>query len=781
MSARSKSSSSSIRSNGSQSNFNNNLIRTSQPPITRPLASPTFGSNDNSSSRNSHNLRSSHPSKKSVNSSFDRSTSSRRSSLRKSTTSTLNSRASNNKICYLNTSNGRRSTFSFGIKSYLNDPTCISLRNQLMGNNEQDTSDPMEIYDECDDTQLQNLVSHLKEYEQQNAINENYIEASKAHHLTAEINEVLKIRKKNEVTRSIFSSQAKTRSYTANSTGQSFESDKQNEEEEDDNSINSDFYNDNTTDNIDEENDNELVTMNQMKEFDQFYQKKINQYQEDTNKKISELKQLHKQQIECLETIWREKKPPQYRKPSAQLLQLKTIEKKLAITGDYERAMILHKETESLKKQEMADAQKKLVCDYKSSKSRLQQKQIVELEQLEKSRSDGLTILQNEHKLKRLQYENRDKVIQQQKIALASKRLNMASHSLSIPAPILAEKTGDIQTNLLPELIPPNDPNFIKEEEKKSKEENKRRLGLQQKNIDAASHYYKLENTTENENSNDKNSMKNKRDSSNKNKKKKRTTSPRYTEISKEDNDDGLSIKDIAQRITAVIGENDANKEGEEKTVENNNQNENSSIINENEKTLEENNDITNIKEENKEIKDTKEVKDIKEDINEETKDENKEETKDNKEDNKDIKEETKDNNEETKDNKEATEDSKEETKDDIKEETKDIKEETKDNKEETEDAKEETEDAKEETKDDNKEQAKDDNKEEAKDTKEETKEETKDTNDECKESNKEKKEEYKEETNSQNENEQKVGLDISLLNSLVGSADPQSSEASAE
>ena len=200
------------------------------------------------------------------------------------------------------------------------------------------------------------------------------------------------------------------------------------------------------------------IVSNKIHELDQFYIDKIEKYQEETEIKLAKLKESQKKKFDELNEKWKNQKPPQYRKPSAQLLQLKTIERNLAKTGDYKRAEILYKETETLTKREMEDPQSRLTSDYKSNKMRLKQKQKKEIEQFQQSRHDGLILIQNEHKLKRKQYENRNKILEQQKGLVAARRFNQESQSLSLPAPITSDQQKKTQYNLLPELVAPNDP-----------------------------------------------------------------------------------------------------------------------------------------------------------------------------------------------------------------------------------------------------------------------------------------------------------------------------------
>lgn len=791
MSSRSKSSTSSIKSNGNSSNINSNCIRSTQPPIARPYTSSENG-------RSTQHVRSSQPSKKSINGSTKTNYSPMRNSSYSNTPSLINRKQDSHTAI-----NGRREPSSFAIKSYLNDPTCISLRQQLM-----ESDDPSEIYDQLEDAQLKKLVSHLKEYEQDNALNENYIEASKSHHLSVEIHEILKIRKKNEINESFFAtSHAGSRNIPSPSS-------KIYQEEEE---YNSEFYFNNEAENINDLDDNEVMASNKIKQFEQSYQEDIDKYQNETDEKIEKLKELHKQQMDKLEKLWKEKKPAQYRKPSAHLLQLKTIERSLALTGDYERAIILHKETEALTKQEMADAQKRLVYDYKISKSKLVQKQNSEFNQLQKLRQEGLVMMEKKHVLKRQRYENRDKVIQQQKNQLASKRLNQASQSLSLPAPIIQEKLGLVQSNLLPELIPPNDSEFVKEEEKKARDENKRRLELQKRNMDVLSQIYKVRNDEENYIKNDDqneliNNTNNNKDQNKQNDKNDTiiTNDDQNENINVNDNDnditnnspkkDRFSMKVITDTLSAVTGcnndnnekklENEEEEKGETKSFLKNALELAEAIEGENDSTKaqenEENKESTNdeakneIKEENKESTKSKDIDNIPETKlesngeekkleNKETKseeDKNPTNSTENENDQKSL--ETDENqNEKSTEIEEDKKSSKQENEESKKSESEEISKDAKLENDQKEDS------IKPENEENGNSKSEDDNKSTKMDS-EENKEEIKSEDKE------QKSEENKEETNNsggQNENEPKSLLDASVLNSLIGSAHPKSHE----
>lgn len=114
---------------------------------------------------------------------------------------------------------------------------------------------------------------------------------------------------------------------------------------------------------------------------------RLAQFDEQTDEKRAQLNKLHSQQMEQLETVWRDEKPHQYRKPSHQLLALKEQERKYSMVRDYEAAQRLHDEYEARLEEETKQAQEQLVADYRKSTKKKREQQESELKMFEEKRA----------------------------------------------------------------------------------------------------------------------------------------------------------------------------------------------------------------------------------------------------------------------------------------------------------------------------------------------------------------------------------------------------------
>lgn len=529
--------------------------RSTQPTIPKPASKSTAGSPSKYNNTNSpKNTDSKSPLRSSGSSTSSLTRSARQnSSLRKT-----------------------RPTTSYQLKSFLNDPVCISQRKELLEDleNYDDLTVLEDKFEEMDENEMKKLITHLKEYEQQNAIHENYKEAAKTRKLYDYSVQLLKKRNSNEFdkfSRSISTAQSKPRSATAT-----------NREE-----VNTDFINpeDNSFDYeaankfLDMHDKEMLLITLKMNDFDRKHENKLRDYNHETQDKILKLKQVHDHQMEELDEKWNKVKPAKYRKPSAQLLQLKEIEKNLALAGEYDRAEIIHAESENLTKQETKVQQERLVFDYKQAKSQLMKKQEYEMSQLIRVRNDGVTMIQNEYTIKRQQFINRENVLMHRNMMLTQKRVSLNAQSLAPPAP---SYTDDGSTsNLLPELFAPNDPEFIKEEERKEREKRKQSEKQRKTSRNAMWFYPKQEEQTTKESS---------VNQSNKNLKQ----SPNLNESNTRDNEN-VEIKVIPDVVGSVIntfGENKSDANGVA-VVDTNNKDKTSTINSDNDDKREIKNEVT--------------------------------------------------------------------------------------------------------------------------------------------------------------------------------------------
>lgn len=112
------------------------------------------------------------------------------------------------------------------------------------------------------------------------------------------------------------------------------------------------------------------------------------QFDEETKEKRIQFQQRQILDFNVFETIWREEKPPKYRKPSSRLLYLLASEKRLARIGQYDEAETYKSESNKLIEFERNQAQTLLNRDYKTAKIKFNQKQEEELRIFNQSRQE---------------------------------------------------------------------------------------------------------------------------------------------------------------------------------------------------------------------------------------------------------------------------------------------------------------------------------------------------------------------------------------------------------
>jgi hypothetical protein len=133
----------------------------------------------------------------------------------------------------------------------------------------------------------------------------------------------------------------------------------------------------------------------------------------ETEKKGQKLASDQRLELEGFETLWREQMPNRYRKPSANLLQIKQIERAMAISGQYDRARAMHAEAEKLAAREAEELQANLIRDYRIAKEQLMRTQRAERDKLESDRGRLRTVLDADKKSEETKRKNRRNVIEQ--------------------------------------------------------------------------------------------------------------------------------------------------------------------------------------------------------------------------------------------------------------------------------------------------------------------------------------------------------------------------------
>lgn len=303
------------------------------------------------------------------------------------------------------------------MNSLLDDPECNQQREALFENPN---------FEEYETTQLTKLKSHLKEYTKHCALNEEYAEAKKSRNLESLLQDELNTR--GTYTKSI-------------------------QELKD------------QQDRIDQE-------------FEEAWQEKRDAFNADTDQRIQDLQDKHDHDFAKFERLWAEKMPDKYRKPSGRLLQLKQIEKSLALTGEIDQADFVHAEAERMQEMEMEYAQEILSRDYQIAKEKLLYEQNDEMQMLFDKREHERKILEENYIKEKTRICHRDFVVTT-RCTNVSKVKHVSQEIATKPIPVRMDKGKPIGS-LLPPLIPPNDPDLL-ERQRRMREEKIRKCSEYQK------------------------------------------------------------------------------------------------------------------------------------------------------------------------------------------------------------------------------------------------------------------------------------------------------------
>lgn len=310
-------------------------------------------------------------------------------------------------------------------KEYINDPDCITLRDKLLENPD---------FSEVEDEQLKMLMAHLREYSQDMALKEDYEEAAKASSLL-------------EVTRK--------------------------EQQERNSRI----------------HERELDDADKIKreKCEKQWDEKLQNLDEETQAKREAIQNEQNEELDRFEKRWAEDMPRKYRKPSNRLLQLKQIERSLAISGKYDEAKEIHKESEAIAQLEGSQIQNKLITDYRIAREKLMIKFNEDMNLFEKSRAQEREVIECQKRKDLEKFVYREEV---QKIKQIESRKGCKERSGVIKPDYGASVIGINQTkmkfrdNVIPPLFAPNDPKFVEEEQRKAREKKRIQDEYQKKNAE---------------------------------------------------------------------------------------------------------------------------------------------------------------------------------------------------------------------------------------------------------------------------------------------------------
>jgi hypothetical protein len=305
--------------------------------------------------------------------------------------------------------------------NHLDDPDCISLRGQLFQQHSPDFAD-------IKTSLLLLLFCHVREYVQQRALFEDYDEAKRGRDLETAIRAELDIRSK-------------------------FTPDVKDEEE---------------------------AIRKGRADFEAARDEQLRAYDAETDAKRDELDARQGHDRRVFERVWKKQRPHRYRKPSGQLLQMKQIEKSLALAGEIDAASDAHTAAASVARDETAAAQWHLDADYAVAWAKLLESQRRAQIQLEEGRA-------LERKLLECAWRRReDSLATQEKAAemrIARKARERSADVRVRPAALLKDQGTEAGT-LLPPLVPPNDPDYTRKKRHKRMLRARQQAEFHRKNAD---------------------------------------------------------------------------------------------------------------------------------------------------------------------------------------------------------------------------------------------------------------------------------------------------------
>jgi hypothetical protein len=217
-------------------------------------------------------------------------------------------------------------------------------------------------------------------------------------------------------------------------------------------------------------------------EFESKWNRQIQDCDEKCQARRAQLDERQADERRRFEVMWMEEMPRKYRKPSPQLLQLRKIEKSLAVSGDFEQAKKIHADAEALARIEMENAQSMLIRDYEIAHHKMMQKQQQENELFEATRKEEKAVLLAQYDSEKVAIEHRDLVVQvrTQNVKKVKNERGVGKRPIAFQA---HSRTG-AENVLLPPLKPPNDPMMLEEQNRRKKDEERRKLAMQKKHAE---------------------------------------------------------------------------------------------------------------------------------------------------------------------------------------------------------------------------------------------------------------------------------------------------------
>jgi len=232
---------------------------------------------------------------------------------------------------------------------------------------------------------------------------------------------------------------------------------------------------------------------------DKEYQDSITALDKDIQNKVETQRMQQEKELAEFETLWKEKMPSKYRKPSQKLLKLKQIERTLAISADFDQARSVHDEAQALAEIEQNEAQRSLMIDYKQAKKSLFEKHQKELSYINEYRRRKQSVLDSNYEKKIDEMNHRKLVIKQKMLESMSQPKQRSGTIQDAMNPPLSASLRSINMNidtLLAPLIPPNDEVLLKQERSRITKKKKIQSEYQKKNANQILWKYQNEEET---------------------------------------------------------------------------------------------------------------------------------------------------------------------------------------------------------------------------------------------------------------------------------------------
>jgi hypothetical protein len=197
------------------------------------------------------------------------------------------------------------------------------------------------------------------------------------------------------------------------------------------------------------------------------WSERFSNYDNETAARRTQLLTNNANSLDRFERLWQGKMPRLYRKPSGRYLQLKQQEWALAVVRDFDRASMLHRECEVLRAEEANAAQAQLVSDYREARGRLLAKQQQDLDQYDASRERSRACMV-------AKYQRACDVLALTQTVARTRQARRTQQASSIELGVSIEASVQSKTRprdpLLPPLMPPNDPQFVQDEQRRRDE-----------------------------------------------------------------------------------------------------------------------------------------------------------------------------------------------------------------------------------------------------------------------------------------------------------------------